>query len=305
VNFASSPRAESGRVRLELIAVSFVAALIGIACLISLSFEEEKYHTSGSDLDIRLIGVRPDASDDLYDAEGNKMGTRPFDGVKTAPWGSNMLRRDFIFDLPEGVVIHPVSYYVATIRQHLISGTLPTNFITTSRAYTLETAFPDVYWHSGFFFGGQRPVEFVDVTLSFYPTERGRAEMRLAGPFAEGVTNKAQSASQSWWSCELVLTGAAVQNGVTNAQFLHMMSYGNYGAGTLSFIDRQGKRHLPFITGITNTSGPWRAYGYVPGLNSNQITAAEVHAPQHKVFHHVKVRYPERPVLTAPAPRGK
>jgi hypothetical protein len=43
----------------------------------------------------------------------------------------------------------------------------------------------------------------------------------------------------------------------------------------------------------------------VPGLSSNQIVAAEFHMPENKTFHHVKVRYPERPVLTAPAPRGK
>lgn len=305
MNLSFPTRTRCARVRLELLAFSFVAVLIGVACWIALSFEEEKFHPTGSEFDIRLVAVRPDASDDLYDVEGRPLGARAFDGVFTNDWGSNMLRRDFLLELPEGLAIQPVNHYVATRRHHLISGTLPTNFVTTGRAYTLETVFPDEYWHSGFFFAGQRPVEFVDVTLSFHPSERGRPEMRLAGPFAEGVTNKAQSASQSWWNCELVLTGAAVKNGVTNAQFLYTMSYGNYGAGALSFIDRQGKRHLPFITGITNTSGPWRAHGYVPGLNSNQIVAAEIHSPQHKVFHHVKVRYPERPVRTGPAPRGK
>ncbi len=305
VNLRLSLRACAARVRLELIAISFVAVLILVACVIVWSFEDEKFHASGSEMDICLLGVRPDASDDLYDVAGRKTGTRPFDGVNTNAWGSNMFRRDFIFELPEGVAIQPAHFYVATRRFHVNSGPLPTNVVTTGRTYTLESVFADAYWHSSFFFSGQRPVEFVDVTLTFFPSERGRPEMRLAGPFAEGVTNKAQSASQSWWNSQLVLTGAEVKNGVTNAQFLFMDSYGNYGPGALSFLDRQGKRHLPFVTSITNTSGPWRALVHVPGLNSNQIAAAEIHAPQHKVFHHVRVRYPERPVLTAPAPRGK
>lgn len=305
MNLRLSLRACAARVRLELIAISFVVVLIGVAGLIVWSFEDEKFHTSGSELDLRLVAVRPDASDDLYDVAGRQTGTRPFDGVNTNAWGSNMFRRDFIFELPEGVAIQPAHAYVATHRFPVFSGPLPTNVITTGRSYTLETAFAEMYWHSSFFFGGQRPVEFVDVTLTFFPSERGRPEMRLAGPFAEGVTNKAQSASQSWWNSQLVLTGAEVKNGVTNAQFLFIDSYGNYGPGALSFLDQQGKRHLPFVTSITNTSGPWRALVHVPGLNSNQIAVAEIHAPQHKVFHHVQVRYPERPVLTAPAPRGK
>ncbi len=303
MNLRFSPRARCARVRLELMAVSFVAVLIGVACWIALSFEEEKFHTSGSELDIRLLAVRPDASDELYDVEGRKSGTRPFDGVKTNAWGSNTLRRDFVLELPEGLVILPVNYYVATRRSHLVSESLPTNFITSGRAYTLETVFADLYWHSGFFFGGQRPVEFVDVTLTFFPSERGRPEMRLAGPFAEGVTNKAQSASQSWWNSQLVLTGAEVKNGVTNAQFLLIDSYGQYGPGALSFLDQQGKRHLPIVTSITNTSGPWQARVHVPRLNSNQIVAAEMHSPQTKTFHHIKVRYPERRAPRARAAR--
>lgn len=304
VNLRFSPRARCARVRLELMAVSFVAVLIGVACWIALSFEEEKFHTSGSELDIRLLAVRPDASGDLYDVEGRKSGTRPFDGVKTNAWGSNTLRRDFVLELPEGVAIQPVNYYVMSRPSRLVSESLPTNFITSGRAYTLETVFADLYWHSGFFFGGQRPVEFVDVTLSFYPPERGQPELRLAGPFAEGVTNKAQSVSQSWWKVELVLTSAEVQNGVTNAQFLLVHSY--HVPGSLSFLDPQGRRHLPVITNtVQSVSGLLVSYGSVRGLNSNQIAVAEIHQTETKTFHHVKVRYPERPVITAPAPRGK
>ena len=300
VTLRFSPRARCARVRLELIAISFVAVLIGVACWIALSFKEEKFHTSGSELDIRLLAVRPDAGDELYDVEGRKTGTRPYDAANTNDWGSNMLRRDFLFKLAEGVVIQPVSYYVQSMGSHLVSESLPTNFITSGRAYTLETVFADTYWHSGFFFGGQRPVDFVDVALTFYPSERGRPEMRLNGPFAEGVTNKAQSSSQSWWNVKLVLTGAEVQSGVTNAQFLLIDSYGHYGPGALSFLDQQGKRHLPFVINNNNTSGLWRTLVHLPGLNSNQIAAAEFHAPQTKIFHHVQVRYPERPVLTEP-----
>ena len=305
MNLSFAPRAAVGRVRLELLAISFVAALIGVACLIVWSFEDEKFRTSGSELDIRLVAVRPDASDDLYDVAGRKIGTRPFDGVNTNAWGSNLLRRDFLFELPEGEVIQPVYLYVASARYHVHSGPLPTNVVTTGRAYNLETTLGDTYWHSGFFFGGQRPVEFVDVTLSFFPSERGQPEMRLPGPFAEGVTNKAQSATQSWRNIQLVLTGAEVKNGVTNAQFLFMNSYDYAGPGVLSFLDREGRRHLPFVTNYTQNGGPWQARGYVPGLSFSQIVAAEIHTPQAKVFHHIKVRYPERPMLTAPAPRGR
>ncbi len=296
----------AGRVRLELLAISFVVALLGVAVVIVRSFEDETFHASGSDLDIRLLAVRPDASDDLYDVMGRQTGTRPFDGVNTNAWGSNLLRRDFLLELPEGVAIQPVFLSVATRRSVVYSGWLPTNVLTAGRTYILEAAFSDAYWHSSFFFGGQRPVDFVDVNLSFFPSERGQPEMRLPGPFVEGVTNKAQSATQAWWNSQLVLTGAEVKNSVTNAQFLLINSHFNYaGPGALSFLDHEGRRHLPFVTNYTQNGGPWQARGYVPGLSSSQIAAAEIHSPQTKTFHHIKVRYPERPVLTAPAPRGK
>ena len=162
-----------------------------------------------------------------------------------------------------------------------------------------------MYWRSGFFVSGQRPVEFVDVTLSFFPTERGQPVMRLSGPFAEGVTNKGQSATQAWRRIQLVLTGAGVKDGATNVQFLFMNSYDYAGPGVLSFLDQKGRRHLPFVRSFGETNGQWQTRGYVPGLNSNQIAAAEIHVPQTKTFHHIQVRYPERPVLTAPAPRGQ
>jgi hypothetical protein len=294
----------AGRVRLELIAISFVAVVLAAVCLIALSFEEEKFHVTGHNLDIRLMGVRPDASDDLYDVEGRKIGTRPFDGLDTNAWGSNMLRRDLLFELPEGVVIWPAGLSVANEEQSLSSSFSSTD-ATTGRVYTVELSFIDFYWHSDFFFGGPRPVEFVDVTLSYYVAERGPPLLRFVGPFALGVTNVATSNARSWWQAELSLTGTSLAAGATNAQYVFRMNPGQSTPGLLTFLDRQGKRHLPVATNTAWVAGKWSSSGYVPGLNSNDLAAAEIHLPLTKTFHHVKVRYPERPVLTAPAPRGK
>ena len=148
-------------------------------------------------------------------------------------------------------------------------------------------------------------MEFVNVVLSFFLPDRGQPAMRFQGPFIEGVTNKTQCATQQWWKCELVITGAESRRGRTNAEFMLANNQGFQSPGSLSFLDRQGKRYLPVVTNSTQSGALWLSRGFVPGLNTNQIAAAEIHLPQTKTFHHVKARYPERPVLITPAPRGK
>ena len=150
----------------------------------------------------------------------------------------------------------------------------------------------------------QRPLEFADVTFTFYPEDRGLAQTRFNGPFAAGVTNKAKSATQSWWQCEFLLTGEAkTLAGGTNALILFSHSHGWQSADMFTVLDRAGRRRSAVFTNSAHVNGLWRLSGYVPGLGSNQIAAVEVHELLTKTFHHVKVRYPERPVLLRP--KGK
>jgi hypothetical protein len=288
------------RARVELLAVGLLAALIAVAAVIVLSFEEEKYHVTGGGPDLRLVAVRPDCGEELFDVEGRALPGRPFDGVKTNPWGSNRMRRDFLIELPAGTDLQPMSYQLWTRGHYVQNEFLATNQTFTGPIYALEAAFSDFYWHSGFFFGGQRPLEFVDLTFWYLQTERGPAEMRFPGPFAAGVTNKAQSSTQSWWNCELVILHTARTNVGLDTRFQFSTTMGNHGPGVLSFLDHQGRRHLPVITQHQPAGGRWMWLGLLPGLGTNQIAAAEVHQPQWKTFHHIKVSYPGRPARTGP-----
>lgn len=51
---------------------------------------------------LRFVGVRPDAGDLVYDAGGKTSFEEPYEGTDLGPWSTNMLRRDFIFELEAG-----------------------------------------------------------------------------------------------------------------------------------------------------------------------------------------------------------
>lgn len=272
---------------MEIIALVFVLAVLATVVFVALSFEKEIFHVTGSAVDIRLIGVRPDASDDIYDVEGKKIGTRFYDGDNLNAWGSNNLRRDFIFELPFGAGIQPVNYQVQLENQKwfVISGNFPHTELTNRHIYSISTTFSETSWHSSMFFGSARPVEFVDVTLSFYSPHRGQPAVQFKGPFANGVTNQAQ------WQSELTFTGVDTANGTTNARFHFSTSLASLSPSSLIFRDRNGGEHIASLKATSSNGRSLTWDGNVPKLPLNKIASVEIHVPQEKTFHHIRVRY--------------
>jgi hypothetical protein len=300
------PLDRRARARMEVIAIGFAIGVIVLVALIALTFPKETFHITGSPVPLSIAAVRPDEREQLYDVEGKKVDDVAFDRRYTRTWPTNMLRRDFIFNLPVGVRIQPVGYQVQFGGQWQSAAE---NFLepvfTTGRTYTLVTTFTDSYYHSSMFFSSSLPVEFVDVTLSFYLPERGQPALTFKGPFVDGVTNTARSTTQQWWKCDLVLEGRDIRAGVTNTPFRSLMTMGFLNNGALTFLDRNGRRHFAQITNTSPNAGSWIWRGYVPGVLLKDIASAEVHLPEEKTFHHVRVRYPGQPQQSAPASGSK
>ena len=276
--------------RMEIIALLFVlAVVVGLTCVF-LSFERDTFRTSGSAMDIRLVGVCPDASDDLYDVEGKKIGERFFDGSNISPWASNNLRRDFIFEPPAGSGIQPVSYKIQLEHQEWFvgSGSIWNTELTNHRTFSISTTFADKFWRNSMFFGSQRPVEFVNVTLGFYRPDRGKPVLQFQGPFASGVTNKAQRRS------ELTFTGDTTSSGTTNARFHLSTAMTDLNQSSLLFHDKKGDVHWPNVNSSSSNGRELVWDGTVPNTTISDIVSVEVYQPEEKTFYHVRVRYHDR-----------
>ncbi len=287
---------------MEALAMGFALSVFALIGLIMLSFPKEVFHVTGSAVPFDLVAVRPDESDELYDVRGNRAGTSPFDTnltqvpANTAKgWVSNIFRRDFIFNLPEAVRVQPVGYEVKFgDRWNSAAENFPQPAFTTGSSYTVAATFPDNYWRSSMFFSSSRAVDFVDLTLSFYQTNRGPPLLTFKGPFAAGVTNKQRSSTQQWMNASLVFPSVP-GGGETNTSFrfwVPSMGYPNHGA--LSFLTLDGRRHLSHITNVNQNSGSWMWGGDVSGVQLGDIASAEFHLPEQKTFHHVRVSYPGR-----------
>lgn len=271
---------------MEVIALVFVLAVLAGVTAIVLSFERETFHTSGNPIDIRLIAVRPDAGDDVYDVTGKRIGERFFDGDNLTTWGSNVLRRDFIFELPPGARLQPVSYKIQAEHNNyfVTSGNFWNTDLTNRRTFSVSTTFADTFWRNSMFFGSPQPVEYVDVVLGFYLPNRGQPAVGFKAPFANGVTNKAE------WGSELSFNGETVASGITNARFHFSTTLLTLNYISLVFLDRSGTAHVANITSNRSDGRSLTWDGNVPALARSEIAAVEIYLPQEKTFHHVRVR---------------
>ena len=93
--------------KLKLLLVVFVVAVIVPSWLIHLRNGPSDIGLGGP-LEIRLVGVRPDAGEKLFDINGKEIeGLKIPSLVYGGWWGSENLRREFIFELPtELVTVH-------------------------------------------------------------------------------------------------------------------------------------------------------------------------------------------------------
>jgi hypothetical protein len=153
-------------------------------------------------LDIRLVGVCPDGSEQLYDANGRKLkATMGALGPFNTNWKNEEQYRDFLFEIPDvnsQVVFLPVSrIWIAGINRGLGGGYGgyfgPTdNPPTLIRSITFDRSYKRQVLY---FFQAQNEIHRIDLTLRYFYGPRRQATCTFTGPFILGQTTQADSNS--------------------------------------------------------------------------------------------------------------
>ncbi|MHC4714876.1 MAG: hypothetical protein ACYTAN_16660 [Planctomycetota bacterium] len=264
---------------------------------------------TGDTLEIRLVGVRADKGDTVFDPSGNVLETKIGQADRFYTWGQSVFEREYIFEVPEtdepilfdGVITIadsrcPSLHTNVTIHEYLRDGAPPGRFGLSpqmSRRRTLR-AF-------GFRFWGV-PVEEVDITLEYYHGARREAPFVFDGPFepgmtvqssgsAAGVLQAVQRASESeGWTSEFSFT--------TNARFANR--------GRLFAFDHSGKRHCAGMRASSRSAQGHVATWTVEGLPLEAIAFVTVdEPPRSRKFHNVVISYPDKPPLKKPEYRDR
>ena len=250
---------------------------------------------------IRFVGVQPDLSDDILDAEGRKVGTLFADGGNhgSSMWDQNSLRRHFLFELPDD---DEPMLLVQTDRAVTPAG-VPYSWLGGSssqfeirhegkRLLVLPHTFSDRHYGGRVLWSGRTPVERVDVTLRFFRGPPGEALFTAEGPFTP----------------QTVINTKGGLNGTLT--FQHDTSRGEPGARIglttplyvdsntpITVFDKSGRRYLTQRHGYSGGSRGGAQFDcYVPGLPPEQIARVAVgERPQVRVFRNILVRYRDRP----------
>jgi len=261
--------------------------------------------TSGDSLDIRLVGVRPDCGDDLYDAFGYKIkGLKAPPSVSMNPlWRPGFQRRDFLFELPDSkelilflpdleVSISGDNIQLSSFQQdlpivdvgkikHFISCEFPRTFI--------KKLFHIPFWKTFYI---NAPINRVDVTLRYYYGKAHKPLLRFAGPFRTGIAVKPDDGSA------YTLTPAFRSRWTFNTAQFRLSTKRPFSWDEMTGLayDTTGKRHL--VVPGSGRSGSRRADldFRVQDVPLDQIAAITFgEPPLEKTFHNIKVSYSDLP----------
>lgn len=288
-------------IRLDVLMPVAVLTVLGVVVWLALAGRSPRPTVSGDALDIRLVGVRPDCSDDLLDAQGRQIGEQFYDGDRDAPWGSNRLRRDFILEVAgTNELAFPPQYDLRTSDNVRLAGydqaqvtvlpdgrqqvLLATAVPTSVRKYFLMWLWPR-----------QVAVSHVDVHLHYFLKESGQTLAVFNGPF---MPQERRVLPEGYI---LQMLTNKVEHRVISAQF-QVISSTQYLKFPQPLIatDTNGLRRLAWV--YRTYSGPHRWDGTAQVINVPLEALASIHIelPREKVFHHVRVRYPGRPARAYP-----
>jgi len=286
--------------------VLIVAALVAI--VLATAGTEGKFYVSGDPINIKLVGVLPDGSDDLYDAEGKLVGTMVVNSTMSlggADDGTERLCRDFIFELPteESLLFVPSPLLKANGQCHLggtVYGPLLTD-IGGKRSLRQNRSFPSTYrkpFLGGFLFH-EMEVDRVDLTFRFFKGgRRGPAELSFTGPFTPDRPCQADGGRAG------TLTPSYSYRYTDERAEFHLDTPLRCGSSDILVLayDNDGKRHLAHSgSGSWGMSGVQADYS-IEGLGFSDIAALTVNEkPCEKTFHNIRVRYPDRPARAYPA----
>ncbi len=255
---------------------------------------------TGDPMAIRLVGVRPDGGDAVYDAAGRKVGEDIGTANGPATWQPSQQFREFIFELPSGggpLAFLPIPSRLRPVSsaQTLSAGGYPLQAERDGRRRLyVNVTFPRTYRMRLLrFFSVDAAVDAVDLTLRYYAGERGPAEVTFTGPFRPGVAVQADG------GLAYTLTPAADQPEWLRAEGaqLHLSTALAFDdVERVLAYDRSGGRRV-----VQSRSGSYGGRGaevnlVFPGLDLSHIAAVTLgEVPRERTFHNIRVAYRELP----------
>ena len=300
--------AEPGKVRVgALVAIGAVALVLFAPLLLSYLYRPpSRTGVGGADSDtpfarsIRLVGVQPDLSDDVLDAEGRKVDTlfAYGGGHSSSLWDKHMLRRDFLLELPDDD--EPFLLSAAHVRpagqMHDLSGSNARLDIRRDgkRLLILSHTFRDTQRRRNVLWRGRFPVEKVDVALCFFHGPPGKGRFTADGPFKPGATVRGTDKFNVNWA---VTFPPNTRQGLRGTNIRLTSPFPGRAASVVAY-DRSGQRHLAQRRGWRGWVGGagYQSDYHVENLSPGQIAriAVDEH-PQVRTFRNILVRYPGRP----------
>ncbi len=289
------------------LAAVLVAALGSLVLVAALPLAEKRDRTAstraeGGPLDIRLVGIAPDCSDDVLDVDGKPFGTwlSPVD----LPWGGEKLRRTFLFSVPEaeGPVLFETFHEVRVAGlDRPLGGTVGSRVVRTpeGRRLVWSVTLDHTYRDTVFGLVNRRAtLRAIDVALKYYCGRRRGAELAFTGPFVPGTPAKADAGAPG----TLTPRADTKWGNAQHAQFDLTTTRPLDSNVSLLAYDVAGTRHLAQRGSGGTGPGGARFEVTVPGLPLARTAALAIGEPcQRAAFRNLPLLFPDRPPRAYPA----
>jgi len=280
--------------------------LIGVAALVFGVFMRSSTKpsiappsTGGTDpCDIHLVGVRPDYTDDLFNAGAQFLGKDPPVNVMRTHWNADRIQREFIFEVPLSdssvKLVPPVRIYLnghqgysVKPRVTLIKSAHATRIVADASLPRLSMRSKSAYAR----LRGGEPVRTVDINVRFYAGPRAPAEICFSGPFADtesqaddlnlGYALKARSHSTRPESLALTLEVSTTHALQTQMPLIVYLADGAWKVVPCIGMNTRGQRSVRsyFLRDVT--------LGQLMKITLNE-------RPWEKTFRQVAVHFPNR-----------
>jgi len=256
--------------------------------------EASRFSVAGKPLDIRLIGVRPDAGDEVYDPQGNRLSWSPgVLDVTDRPWGKQNFRRDFIFKVPDidGEILFDTWQNVSPVGVNWklkLGGVRPLCRSNGRQLFLFSTHIPRKHpKRIARLFSLDVPTRKVNLTLRYYYGPPRDPICTFAGPFSSGEKVRADGNSAYELTPEKLFSNSLTYRfRVSDNLKLSRRS-------TVLIYQNTGKKHL--VTEVT------REFFVFDSLSLEEIASVTIgEKPHERTFRNIVVSYPDRPATQYP-----
>lgn len=280
---------------LGLVVVVLAAALL---LPMARSMKPQPSVVNNGPLDIRLVGVRPDGGEQLYDASGQKLDAivrAP--GLSISTWSEETQRRDFVLEFPDvnddvlflpHARIRPAGTDMSLAVGYGYYWDLPHK--ASSKIYSANV--PRAYRRRvALFFRPEVSVRLIDLTVRYFYGPRRQAKCTFTGPFAMDKTFEADG------SRPYSLTFERAPDDDELGIRLRLVAKETFSDDTPGIIyDLDGTRYL-VRSGSGSSQGGWAELKYDGvAVTPDKIAAITFGEKPHEItFKNVAVHYPDRP----------